>query len=278
MYMKKLTSLKRLYPFATSIFYQMIVMFIALLYIPSNTSFASTLKTTEGPYGDIVRLSASCGQYSDETVVRFKEGATSDFDSQFDAYKLMNGGLSPSLFSSSANTDYSINSLPSNLPEQTIQLTLITAFAGQYTFTADFSECAGEQTIWLEDRLLGTRQNLREKNVYSIALDQGSTAERFFIQYRNQDIETVTGNTTPSANPGIEVSANLQTVSVLCTSTAQKATIMVIDSLGKNVYELDDVEISSGKLEFTLPESTGIHIIRVITRNAKASRQVYLTK
>ncbi|MDB5258183.1 MAG: large protein [Chitinophagaceae bacterium] len=292
--MKKLSNLKKLRSFAKSIVYQMLIMLsISLLNTTTNicvasnasinntpgiTSLYNVCSTSEGPYGDIFRLTASSGAYSDETVIRFKEDATLDFDSQLDAYKLMNTGSSPSLFSCSATIDYSINSLPSNLVEKIIPLKLTTAFAGRYTFTADFSEFAGEQMIWLEDRLLGTIQNLRENNVYTVTLEEGSINERFFIQYRNQDLATVTGNTQQTANNGIEITSYLQTVSVLCSSDIPKANIIVIDASGKKVYEQDNAEISSGKLEFTLPVSTGIHVVRVNTSSASISQQVYLTR
>lgn len=235
-------------------------------------------RTSEGPYGDIFRLKASSGEFNDETVIRFKEDATLDFDSQLDAYKLMNEGSSPSLYSYSANTNYSVNSLPSSLPEKTIPLTLVTAFAGKYSFTADFSEFAGEQMIWLEDRMLGTIQSLRENNVYTADLDKGVVEGRFFIQYRNQDFQTVTGNTGQSAATGIEIASYLQTVSVLCSSSIQNANIIVMDALGKKIYEKENAELSSGKVEFTLPVSSGIYIVRVNTTNGSISQQVYLTK
>ena len=248
----------------------------------ASTRVTSTLydvfRTSENTYGDIFRLKAASGEFNDETVLRFKENASLNFDSQLDAYKLMNEGLSPSLYSYSANVDYSVNSLPSSLVEKTIPLTLVTAFSGKYSFTADLSEFGGEQILWLEDRALETIQNLRENNVYTVDLDKGSIEGRFFIQYRNPALQTVTGNTEASAHNGIEIASYLQTVSILCSTNIQKANIIVIDALGKKVYEQENVEISSGKLEFTLPVSTGIYIVRVNTANASTSQQVYLTK
>ncbi|MBC7487519.1 MAG: T9SS type A sorting domain-containing protein, partial [Cytophagaceae bacterium] len=224
------------------------------------------------------RLKASSGEFNDETVIRFKEDATLDFDSQLDAYKLMNEGSSPSLFSYSANVNYSVNSLPSSLVEKTIPLTLVTAFTGKYSFTADFSEFAGEQVIWLEDRVQGTMQNLRENNVYSVSLDKGSIEGRFFIKYRNQKLETITSNAGQSANNAIEIASYLQTVSILCPSDIQKANVIVMDALGKKVYQQEQAELSSGKLEFTLPVATGIYIVKVQTNSLSKNQQVFLQK
>ncbi|MDF2455947.1 MAG: C-terminal target protein, partial [Cytophagaceae bacterium] len=243
-----------------------------------TTSILYDVWRTEEEIGDIFRLTAASGEFSDETVIRFKADATNAFDNDLDAYKLLNGGSSPSLYSISGDVDYSINSLPNNMVEKTIPLSIITGFAGRYTFTADFSEFEGEQSIWLEDRLLGTLQNLREDKVYSVNLDKSSIEGRFFIQYRNQGLGTVTGNTGQSASNGIEISAYLQTVSVLFPNSNGKANIIVLDALGKKVYEENNTDFSSGKTDLTLPVSSGIYIVRVSTANATTSQQVYLTK
>ncbi len=235
-------------------------------------------RTEEEEIGDIFRLTAASGEFSDETVIRFKSDATPAFDSHLDAYKLLNGGSSPSLYSISGDIDYSINSLPNNVVEKTIPLSIITGFAGRYSFTADFSQFEGEQSMWLEDKLLGTLQNLREDNVYHVNLEKGSVEGRFFIQYRNQEAGTVTGNTGQSASAGIEITSYLQTVSVLFPSSNGNANIIVLDAFGKKVYEENNTDFSSGKIDLALPVSAGVYIVRVSTANATTSQQVYLTK
>ncbi|MBC7487715.1 MAG: fibronectin type III domain-containing protein, partial [Cytophagaceae bacterium] len=56
------------------------------LAMTNNVRVTSTLydvwRTSETTYGDIFRLKASSGEFNDETVIRFKEDATLDFDSQ----------------------------------------------------------------------------------------------------------------------------------------------------------------------------------------------------
>jgi len=235
-------------------------------------------RTSEPEYGDILRLTAASGEFNDETVIRFKEDATTDFDIHLDAYKLLNGGSSPSLFSLSGEDDYSINSLPSNVLEKTIPLSIVTGFAGRYTLTADFSQFEGEQSIWLEDKLLGTLQNLREDKIYHVTLEKENIEGRFFIHYRNQALEMVTGNTGQSASQGMEITSHLQTVSVLFSNPSDQANIVVLDALGKKVYEQYNATTSSGKMEFTLPVSAGIYIVRVNNAHTSASQQVYLTK
>ncbi len=236
-------------------------------------------RTEEEEIGDIFRLTATSGEFSDETVIRFKEDATPAFDVHLDAYKLLNGGSSPSLYSISGDVDYSINSLPNNVVEKTIPLSIITGFAGRYSFTADFSQFKGEQSLWLEDKLLGTLQNLREDNVYSVNIEKGSVEGRFFIQYRNQEAGTVTGNTGQSASAGIEITSYFQTVSILFPSSNGKANITVLDALGKKVYEENNTDFSSGKINIQLPSAeTGIYIVKVQTSATLKTQQVLIQK
>jgi hypothetical protein len=60
----------------------------------------------------ILMLTLQSGDYSDETAIRFMDGATEGFDGDYDAYKLLNQGNSPSLYTFTQSINYSINSLP----------------------------------------------------------------------------------------------------------------------------------------------------------------------
>ncbi|MDB5274823.1 MAG: large protein, partial [Chitinophagaceae bacterium] len=229
---------------------------------------------------DILRLTASSGDYSDETVIRFNHQATEGFDGDWDAYKLENGGNAPNLYTVSSNIEYAINSLPNTLIQKTIPLDIATAFSGNYTITADISGFTSEQNIILEDRTLGTFQDLRTNNSYTTTLNKGITNGRFFIQYANNSIETVTSNSNAqNNNEAIDIAAYQQTVSVLFpNNNAGNADISIFDALGKKVYEQKNADISTGKIEATVFVTTGIYIVQVNTGNTAASQQVYLTK
>lgn len=60
---------------------------------------------------NIIRLTASSGNYSDETIIRLKEEATFGFDEDWDAFKLNNGGNTPNLYTLLDGKKYVINSI-----------------------------------------------------------------------------------------------------------------------------------------------------------------------
>lgn len=61
----------------------------------------------------LIRIKLSGAVYSDETIIRLLDGSTTQFDFDFDAYKIMSGGTTPSIYTKIDNTNYSINSIPS---------------------------------------------------------------------------------------------------------------------------------------------------------------------
>lgn len=71
---------------------------------------------------NVIKVKIESSSLSDETVVRFLNGATAGFDSNFDAYKFYSlNPNSPSLYTSiTSNENLSINALPQNALADTI--------------------------------------------------------------------------------------------------------------------------------------------------------------
>ena len=55
--------------------------------------------------------------------------------------------------------------------------------------------------------------------------------------------------------------------------------VYVSDAVGNKVYALENVDSSSGKVEFTLPNiSAGIYLVKVQTNALSKTQQVFLSR
>jgi hypothetical protein len=248
----------------------------------NNVRVTSTLhdvwRTEESDADKILRINAQNGELSDETIIRFSHDATTNFDSEKDAHKILNAEHTPSFFSLSPGTEYAINSLPLDIVSKSIPLQLNIALAGDYKLTSDLSDFTGDEIIFLEDRLLGITQNLKESNSYTVHLPVGEHTGRFFIQYYKEN--NVTSTQTTQAHSTLEIAAAQQTVFVLFNDQSTiLADIAIFDALGKQIYANEQTPVLSGKINIQLPGiETGIYVVKVHTTTVNKTQQVYINK
>jgi hypothetical protein len=228
-----------------------------------------------------IKLKASTGNYMDETFIRLTDLATVDFDSQFDAYKLSNSGNTPNIYTKLSDGDYSINSLPDTNDKRIIPVKLIAGISGTYTIDADISGFNASDSVVLEDRLLNTQQDLMANPQYAATLMKGDTTSRFYLHYsRNNEALTITNNANELENGQLSITAYQQNVSIsLPTQSSTTANIYVCDAVGNKVFSLENVDGSSGKIEFTLPHvNSGIYLVKVQTNTLNKTQQVFLSR
>jgi hypothetical protein len=125
---------------------------------------------------DILRLEVTGNGYTDETVIRFLDVATSDFDGQWDAHKLF-GIVSeaPAIYSVD-NGMMAINSLPST---NTVPVGIKAGVPGEFTITATETSEFGD--VNLEDLLTGAITDLKN-NFYTFNYDM-SFDNRFIVHF-----------------------------------------------------------------------------------------------
>jgi len=229
---------------------------------------------------DILKLTASNGTNSDETIVRFMEKTTEDFDSQVDAYKMMNEGSTPSVYTVSTVDNYSINSLPSSLISKKIPVQLTAPAAGNYMFNVDLTGFSNGEELFFDDLELGVHQDLRQNAQYSCQVASGKTEGRFFISYQKAKVVLSNDNPNDQTSTGIDIGAYQQQVSILFHGLqATHADVVVYDAVGKLICKMNDVLIAGDKLDFSLPEvQTGIYIVKVVSDAGNKVKQVYLSK
>jgi hypothetical protein len=137
---------------------------------------------------DIVRLEVSGNGFSNETVIRFLDIATPEFDGQWDAHKLFGTVPEAPAIYSSANGMMSINSLPAT---NTVAVGVKAGIPGEFTISA--TETSDFTNVLLEDLLTGTITNLKTSSYtfnYNVNLD-----DRFILHFTPLSVgDNVAGN------------------------------------------------------------------------------------
>lgn len=133
---------------------------------------------------DVLKLKITKGSYADETIIRFNDDATYDFDSSYDAWKMFSSNSSvPALFTRMANGyELAINAIPALLSDNIIDVYAKVNAAGTSTITAsELYPFAASTRILLRDMETNIIYDLKKDSVIAInfsAADNGS-APRF---------------------------------------------------------------------------------------------------
>jgi len=140
--------------------------------VNNNTTFLKARETF-----DFVKLALSGLDRTDETVIRFLEESTNDFDSQYDAYKkFATDGEIPQLYSHS-DEEYSINSVQS---AESMPLGLKCALSSE--FTIGVVEYDNIDHLWLEDQQTATFTDLTAES-YTFNHESGNYPDRFILHF-----------------------------------------------------------------------------------------------
>lgn len=220
---------------------------------------------------DALRLKMSSVDYSDETLIRFAEEATSGFDAEMDAYKLFGFNPDvPQLFSVT-NIYQTINALKAQesttWDEVSVNLGFNTGLSGEYTLEASELESftAGQvNTIELFDSETEEYIDLMEDPVYTFTADAGMNTSRFRV-YFNRQIVGIGEN-------------GLNNVEIY----SQEKTIYISNANGVAVvYSLSGQEIARKELVGNITNSIsmiseGLYIVKVINGEGIAVEKVYL--
>ncbi|MFW5761768.1 MAG: cohesin domain-containing protein, partial [Cyclobacteriaceae bacterium] len=141
---------------------------------------------------------------TDKMYVRLKEGATNEFDSEFDAYKMAGDFVVISSFTD-AGTELSINSLPIDLMQKTIPLNITSKQKGTHQLNISRS-ALDHQKILLKDKFLNQVVDLDQEASYQfdITNDAASYGVNRFELVITQEVQfkintqTIYSNTSAS--------------------------------------------------------------------------------
>ncbi|WP_425386821.1 T9SS type A sorting domain-containing protein [Cytophaga aurantiaca] len=205
---------------------------------------------------ETIRLTLKSESAADETVIRFNEDATNEFDGDLDAFKMMNGTAVPSIYTMFGSTKYSINSIADPYAKDTIAVYTKIPADGDYVLSIATSDPAIEYV--LVDKKLGTETVVTTRD-YSFAALKTDDLNRFDLQMRQT---TTTGGNTGTGTSSIAILSSPNGFLVKSTLSGT-GTIEIMDVAGNVVKVFSNVSLSNGNNFFTPEVAGGFYLIRV---------------
>jgi len=181
----------------------------ATAFIPSSQAFwvkataagpvfscAETVKSNQDPafaqaknnFADMLKIQLTGAGYYDESIVRFMNSATTNFDKGYDAYKLSTFDWGPPTLSTlgTDTTWLSINAYPELSQDHSIPMDVTVQTNGTYTLSlGDIYTLPMSTWLFLEDLELATLTNLKEDSSYTFAITTTppSSNPRFVLHF-----------------------------------------------------------------------------------------------
>ncbi len=161
---------------------------------------------------NVIRLSASSGDFTDEAVIRFNPFSTAAFDVKWDAVKLMSEKAKAQLFTIASNEEFSINTLPEITEHLIVPLHLKIYEGGDYTITAKGLNSFDEDIyIYLEDLNLQKTTYLNANSVYSFSSKPEDEEARFKLHFSLTPLYTNVLNSIKTAVYSYDKTLYIQT-------------------------------------------------------------------
>jgi len=216
----------------------------------------------------IIRLALNNNNFTDGLVVRFENEATTLFDPQFDAFKMMADNVSyPQIYSLSVNNDLlSINSIPDDFSEPVaVPIGFKDASNKPLTINAsDFSDIDSDLKIYLEDKSEKKIIDLRNQQSYAFNATSGVNNARFVLHI---------GHLSP---PNIFNSNVVYTFedAVYVNTSESNSIISIYNMMGQQVYKSELGHAGFFKIDVNL--RTGSYIINMTNSGSSINQKVFI--
>ncbi len=219
---------------------------------------------------DIFKINVAGNAYADEMIIGMFSEATDDFDSEYDAYKLMGIEAAPQLYSFGNDTKYAVNLFSEIIVDKVIPLGFRAGAAAEYTFEAEGLEDFDTSIdVYLEDKSAGSMINLRENPVYVFYAENGLDEDRFVIHFGID----VTGTGQNIADNNINI-YSFDDVVFVNYQLDVPGHVVVYDVLGKEVLletlgtnQLNKLTVNNGR---------GYYIVKVISETKTETKKVLI--
>jgi len=241
-----------------------------------NTTSSSFFRTVNTPTISLEVVNAA-GQ-KDQTLIRFNDLASTEYEPAIDAVKFMNPSTVPSLYTvtGTTNTNVAINTRPIIAPGEIIPLNLRVVLNGTYTLRCSQFNVPGYQ-ILLVDKFNNSQTVLDTTLNYTISSTYKDSLDRF--ELRLAAITTSTQQPV-SAGPALQIYTSPNGFLVAADNrNAGKASIQILDAAGRQLKTLNDVNLQAGNNFFQLEDvASGVYLIRVNTINGTYVQQISVIK
>jgi len=226
----------------------------------------------------IVRLSAAYENQktADHAVVYFDDNASTEFDQQLDALKLMNTDVSvPNLYTVTPQADkLSISAIP--FPTDSITkapLGLKTEQDNWVTLTASAIEnIPTGLNVYLSDEATGKIQDLQINPLYRVHLDKGTQENRFVLIFSDKELlSTFNDNKTFFANI-----ANRKLNVYVKLTEGNESRLVISNVLGQIMLQKNLVGNGQHEIDQYLP--AGMYILSLYSQQGMYSLKIYIPK
>ena len=209
----------------------------------------------------------------DDAVIRFNEGATNDFDFELDAYKILNYGVAPSIYTTMDETPYSINSVasPSDLPNIPVSIKL--PADGNYELVVTQNDPTIEYT--LVDKKNGT-ENLLSDPTYAFSGLTSDDPDRFELKLRTN---VATSIQSGNAAGGLRINSSTKGFVIQTQEFAGEAAVIEIsDMTGKVIQVISNENLAAGTtfVPSAIPE--GAYLVHVTVSDKKFAGLISVIK
>jgi hypothetical protein len=131
-----------------------------------------------------IRLDVEGNEYKDAIFVRFTEGASEEYDGEYDVKKIFGLEEAPQFYSIISGELLSINSLPELTEYEMVMLGFECGIAGSFTIEAsEIASFEGNISIYLEDLSEDIFHNLSEESTYTFSHVPGGNINRFLLHF-----------------------------------------------------------------------------------------------
>jgi hypothetical protein len=205
-----------------------------------------------------LKASAIGNDYYDLTYIRFLEEATSDFDKEWDAYKLLS--TTPEVPQIYTSTEDDILSINAKLTTVMVPLAFTSGQSG--TFTIEAIETSNLVFIVLEDLFTGEQIDLLSDS-YTFDFTAGDDPDRFVIYF------TPVGTTENEEN-NVRIWSDDNNI-IVRSETQSKGEIIIFDMLGKEIIRKP---FKSNMNVIQVHQKNTLYIVEVLTTNNKTVKKV----
>lgn len=217
---------------------------------------------------EVLMLTLSSNSTSDQTAVRFLAEASDSFDSQYDAYKMINPNPTPNIYTVS-DEYYSINALNNDFSKKVVAVHVRAAFPAIYTITAE--EIGAFDPSWsiqLTDLFLNQVIDLRKDTSYSFVANPTDSYKRFSLLFTKTE-------KYPQHPKDIDHMIYSDQDKIFVTTNSKDVSAISISDLEGNT--LITSETASETWTFS-PEKTGIYVVHLLTDQHTYTKKVMIYK
>ena len=210
--------------------------------------------------------------FSDKTYIHFRQDASTGFDNDFDAFKLLGIEEAPQLYTSVDDKMLSINSMPFMDEEITIPLNLKVGKEDKYEISVVENTFLETAALSLKDLETGIVYNLRQNKTITVTHSPESLQGRFLVLINN----ATSVNEIPDETDGIEIYCYDQQIFIK-SEKLQTIQASVYNMLGQTLVSKTFTGLGNGQafqIDFT--GNTGFYLVKVKTNNRTKSEKIYI--